>query len=293
MGKNIKKVPGLYFLALTCIMFASCSQGTLNTTKVTYQSVRKATPVNDKIPDDAKIAVFYSITANGAITPIVVNKTKEIMIIDQTMSFFVDSNGESKSYYDPTIRTTSTTDISSTTTGASLNLGAVGNALGIGGSIGALLPGINIGGSGTSGTSTTNTTYFADMPRVSLAPNSQGAMSKSYIISDVGKHSLKNSLNSYFASSIDESLCRFSVCISYSLDGGDTFDKIVTDFYVNAQIIENVNQKGKVNAALRQIYNRKPEALSEQWWLLYFVNNLPSAYNIYDSRQQGIIYDYK
>ncbi|MBQ9073538.1 MAG: hypothetical protein IJY30_03650, partial [Muribaculaceae bacterium] len=211
----------------------------------------------------------------------------------QTMSFFVDSNGESKSYYDPTIRTTSTTDISSTTTGASLNLGAVGNALGIGGSIGALLPGINIGGSGTSGTSTTNTTYFADMPRVSLAPNSQGAMSKSYIISDVGKHSLKNSLNSYFASSIDESLCRFSVCISYSLDGGDTFDKIVTDFYVNAQIIENVNQKGKVNAALRQIYNRKPEALSEQWWLLYFVNNLPSAYNIYDSRQQGIIYDYK
>lgn len=313
MVKKVPKIPHLVALLISCFLFASCSSVKLATTGVIYQSVRTDN-YKGEIPQDAKIAVLYSISGDGHITPIVVNKTDNIMIIDQTMSFFVNSDGNSTSYYDPTIKTTSKTDIASGTSGASVNLGAVAGAFGIGGAIGAALGGINVGGSETSGTSTTNTTYFADQPRISLSPRSRGAMSKSFNISNVGftprsnaiisnllAQSTKklepiatnNSRQSFFAKTRTESPIQFSICISYSLDNGETFEKIVTDFYVNAQIAEAITQKGRVNEALRKIFQHKPDAINEQWWVLHFSNNLPSANNIYDTEAQGLLYDYQ
>lgn len=292
MFKKTLKILHLIALLIPCIFISSCSLGTLNTSGVVYQSVRTDN-YKGKIPHDAKIAVLYSISSDGCITPVVVNKTDEIMIIDQTMSFFVNSNGTSISYYDPTIKTTSTTDIASGTSGASVNLGAVAGAFGVGGILGGILNGINVGETETSGTSTTNTTYFADQPRISLAPHSQGAMSKSFNISGVGITSVPLSKN-FFANTRKESPIQFSICISYSLDNGETFEKIVTDFYVNSQIVEPVMQKGQVNNALRKIYKNKPDAINEQWWVLHFRNNLPSTTNnVHDTELEGLLYDYQ
>jgi hypothetical protein len=77
------------------------------------------------------------------------------------------------------------------------------------------------------------------------------------------------------------------------LDNGENFDKIVTDFFISTQMVEAVTQKGKVNDALRRIYQNKPDALNEPWWMLHFINNIPSNSGVYDTETQGILYDYR
>ena len=168
-------------------------------------------------------------------------------------------------------------------------MGAVGGALGIGGTLGGLLSGINVGGSGTSGTSVSNTTYLADQPRISLAPKSNGAMSKRFHITGVGKRGLETRSGIHTNMTDQTTNCKFSVCISYSLDEGRTFKKIVTDFFVNSHIVIPVAINGRVNNALREIYTVKPDALNETWWLLHFKNNVPG----YNSLMQGMFYDYQ
>lgn len=276
-----------------CMLLASCGSTKLSTSSVGYQSVRTthAQPSQTSpIPDDAKIAVAYTIGGDGALTAVVYNRTSEIMTIDQTKSFFVNSDGKSVSYYDPTVRTTSVTDMSSVTKGASVNLGSIAGALGVGGTIGQIANGINLGGSGTSGTAETSTTYVADLPQVSLAPHSNGAMSKIFHINGIGASSLEGGAINQPTLTEDQSYCRFSVCISYSTDGGRSFDKIVTDFYANSKVIVPVTQKGRVNDALRQVYQSKQDAINEYWWLLNFNYNISGGYN---KRVQGILYDYK
>ena len=280
-------------LMFACMLLASCGSTKLSTSSVGYQSVRTthAQPSQTSpIPDDAKIAVAYTIGGDGALTAVVYNRTSEIMTIDQTKSFFVNSDGKSVSYYDPTVRTTSVTDMSSVTKGGSVNLGSIAGALGIGGTIGQIANGINLGGSGTSGTAETSTTYIADLPQVSLAPHSNGAMSKTFHITGIGASSLKGGAVNQPSLTKDQSYCRFSVCISYSTDGGQSFDKIVTDFYANSKVIVPVTQKGRVNDALRQVYQSKQDAINEYWWLLNFNYNISVGY---DKRVQGILYDYK
>lgn len=282
-------------LCIGGITLFSCSSQKLITQSVAYQSVRtrNAQPTTtNPIPDDAKIAIAYTISKTGNLTAIVYNRTSEIMTIDQTMSFFVNSNGQSMSYYDPTVRTTSTTDMSSATKGASVNLGAIAGAFGIGGAIGQIANGVNVGGSGTSGTAVTNTTYIADQPKVSIAPHGNGAMSKAFKITGIGMESLSGSM---IEPSIPEkqSYCTFSVCISYSTDGGNTFNKIITNFYANSKIIIPVSQHGRVNEALRQLWGTKTDAINEPWWILHFNNNIQNKQNAYNTEVKGILYDYQ
>lgn len=284
------------FYLIICVVFASCGSTKLSTNSVGYQSVRTthAQPSQTSpIPDDAKIAVAYSIGVDGALTAIVYNRTSEIMTIDQTKSFFVNSDGTSVSYYDPTVRTTSVTDMSSVTKGGSVNLGSIAGALGIGGTIGQLANGINLGGSGTSGTAETSTTYVADLPQVSLAPHSNGAMSKTFHVTGLGASSLGGSAVNQPSLTIEQSYCRFSVCISYSTDGGQTFDKLVTDFYANSKVVVPVIKHGQVNNALRQIYEQKLDAINEYWWLLNFDHTESMGTDRRAQRVQGILYDYK
>lgn len=287
------KYTSIIYCSLIGLLVTSCGSTKLTTSSVGYQSVRTlhAQPTQaSPIPNDAKIAVAYTIGSDGALTAVVFNRTSEIMTIDQTKSFFVNSNGKSVSYYDPTVRTTSVTDMSSVTKGASVNLGSIAGALGIGGTIGQLAGGINLGGSGTTGTAETSTTYVADLPQVSLAPHSNGAMSKSFRVIGLGTSSLDGNAVNQPSLTKEQSYCRFSVCISYSIDGGQTFEKIVTEFYANSKIIVPVNKYGKVNDALRQVYQSKQDAINEYWWLLIFNYNISKGYN---KRVQGILYDYK
>lgn len=287
----------ILLLCGTLFALTSCSTQKLVVDKVAYQSLHtthvQPTAINP-IPDEAKIAVVYTISDDGKLTAIVQNRTSEIMIIDQTLSFFVNSTGTSTSYYDPTIRTTSTSELASKTSGASVNLGSIAGALGIGGVAGTLLNGVNVGGSGTRGQEVTNATYIADQPRVSLAPKSSAAMSKVFQVFGLNKISAfhENDIKQLNLSP-DNSYCTFSVCISYSLDGGETFEKIVTDFYANSRIIMPVTNKGKVNDALRQIYSTKTDALHEPWWMLYFANNISPVFTTKDTLVKGVLYDYQ
>lgn len=281
------------FAVLMIALLVSCSAGTLQTTKVVYQSVRMSESKSSNIPETAKIFCAYAISEKGELTVIVHNCTHEIMVIDQTMSFFVNSNGQSTSYYDPTVRSTTSTSAVSNTTGATVNLGSVGSFLGIGGSIGNLLNGINVGSSESVGMTNSNTTFFTDQPRISLAPKSHGAMSKVFSITGIGKKYLANANGVKDGLSMPESYCKFSVCISYSLDGGNNFEKIVTNFYANSLVSVPVMKHGSINDALRKTFETKPDAINEPWWMLLFHNNLPAAENIYDTRVQGIFYDYQ
>lgn len=287
--KNSKLLLVLFGLAGT--LLASCSSSKLTVSHVGYQSVRTTFRQPIEIPEDAEILVLYGISENGVIVPVVNNRTSEIMIIDQTMSFFVNTDGQSTSYYDPTVRTTTSTDISTGTTGASVNLGAIGGALGIGGTLGGILNGINVGGSETSGTSITNTTILADQPRISLAPKGKGALSKSYTIKGIGKEAIKSVRGIEHNVAPNSATLKFSVCISYSIDGGNTFKKIVSDFYVNNNIIIPVESYGKVNDSLRNLFSTKPDAMDEPWWLLHFSNNVSAKKS--DTMIKGVLCDYQ
>lgn len=287
----MKQITNFILLVIISAMAMSCSLGRLTTKSVAYQSVRttNAQPTNESpIPADAKIAVAYLIDQNGALTVIVYNRTSEIMTIDQTKSFFINSAGKSISYYDPTVRTESTTDITSSTQGASVNLGVISNALGVGGIVGKLAQGINVGGAGTTGTSTTQTVTFADQPRISIGPYGNGAMSKIYIEPKLGFSFLQGAQpQSYVSLSERDTYCKFSVCISYSLDGEQTFDTITTDFYANSCVVAPVQSHGRVNDALRSVLLTKTDALNEYWYLLFFNSQLKSYMN------QGMLFDYK
>lgn len=289
MKKNHTTSMWLVLLGLVSILFASCSSSrTLTVSHIGYQSVRTTFRQPTEIPDDAEILVLYNISEDGEIVPIVNNRTSEIMIIDQTMSFFVNTDGQSTSYYDPTVRTTTSTDLSSGTTGASVNLGAIGGALGIGGTLGGILNGINVGGSNTSGSSISNTTIFADQPRISLAPKGKGALSKSFVVAGIGKAGVKNAGMTEANVAFTNASQKFSICISYSIDGGSSFKKIVSDFYVNNQIVIPVKSKNKVNDSLRELFTTKPDAMDEPWWILHVGNNVEDAS---DTMKQGLLYD--
>ena len=286
-----KLFPKAGAVALCSLFVVSCGLSKLTTNSVAYQSFRTvhAQPTSESpIPDEAKIAVSISFDIDGNIYVTVHNRTSEIMTIDQTRSFFVNSSGESTSYYDPTVRTTSVTDMSSSTNGASVNLGAVARVLGIGGPIGALASGINVGGSGTSGTSTTQMTYFSDMPRVSLGPHGSGQMSKVFKDRMIGKTLLGgNTARNYVEIPQDKSYCNIKICISYSLDGEKTFDTITTDIYANSWIESPVHSHGRVNDSLREVLLSKPDALNEYCYFLYFDSQIGSTI------KGGSMVDYK
>lgn len=82
---------------------------------------------------------------------------------------------------------------------------------------------------------------------------------------------------------------KFSICITYSLDGGNTFEKLITNFYMNSSF-STVVKNGNINDGFRQIYIKKPDALAEYWFLIHINNNMKIGYNTYT---QGFLIDYK
>lgn len=269
------------------LSLVSCTP-TRTVSKISYQSFRTTFAQPDKehpIPEEAEIVLMYDISDKGDVNVVVYNKTDEIMTIDQTKSFFVSSSGKSQSYFDPTIRTISQTNSSSTSRGTSVNLGAVANLLGVGGTVGSLLYGVNVGGGNTQGTSVTEVTQMADQPTVSLAPRSYAAMSKTFNEPKIGMDVM--STNAEMTHTTTH--CRFSFCISYSLDGGLTYKKLVTDFYSNSRIVVPVSKNEQLNDALREIYYIKPDAIYEPFYQLIFDDNLRREY-IYNYNQADAIY---
>ena len=269
-----RRMLSLALMFVSSMALFSCS--TVRTTCVGYQSIRTTYKQPTQVPEDAEIVVAFKITEEGEITPIVHNLTDEIMIIDNTKSFFVKWDGSSYSYYDPTVRTvTNTSTYGSSTTYASANSNVNATKTGVSQTV--------IGGSSTSNSvfTTTDVSTFVDQPTISLGPRGKGAMAHTYRIGKVGTGFIDANETKTFAETNitpKESYCKFSVTISYSTDNGRSFKKIVTDFYANSLLIQPVKKTGLrkpletyyVNDALREIYKAKPDLLDEQWFLLSF-----------------------
>ena len=81
------------------------------------------------------------------------NKTNDNIYIDLANSFKIDAQGDAKPDYSNKTYTVST----SSGSGGSLNVGAVTNTLGIGGAVGTLANGVNVGGGSTGGTTVSQT----------------------------------------------------------------------------------------------------------------------------------------
>ena len=97
------------------------------------------------LADYGKFAIQY--TSEGGVT--IINKSDSMMYIDMAESYYVN-NGTAQQLYTNSV----TTNFSSGSQGATVNLGSVTNALGVGGVVGTLAQGVNVGGSNTSGSST-------------------------------------------------------------------------------------------------------------------------------------------
>ena len=265
----------LNFILIICFcgIFTSCGIVRNKTNCVTYQSIRQkySQPTKEEpIPQEAKITVAYNISLTGELTAIVYNRTSEIMTIDQTQSFFVNSNGISTSYFDPTVKTISSTDLSSNTKGVSVNLGSIASAFGVGGIVGDIASGINVSGSGTKGQAVKEETLIADQPQVSVAPNSTTVMSKVFKIACLDNYKEESRRIITPLLELEESPYKFSVCISYSFDGGNTYDRILTEFYVDSYMNIPLKDGGLVNKALSEIEQNKPDMYNVPWYMLIF-----------------------
>lgn len=80
------------------------------------------------------------------------NKTNKTIYIDKGNCFKIMDDGSSYCYFDPSVQMTVN---SGTGSGASLNLGSVAGILGVGGAIGQLAGGVNVGGGKSQSLSTT------------------------------------------------------------------------------------------------------------------------------------------
>lgn len=117
---------------------------------------------DSSILEDDNLAMEYKVKQNineadehilsWTIAIEVKNKTNQTIYIDLGNSFMIRGNN-SEPYYIPSVTTTT----QGTTKGASVNLGGISNALGVGGVAGSVLGGVNVGGGTTS--QTTTTTY--------------------------------------------------------------------------------------------------------------------------------------
>lgn len=286
----------IHFIALgmLAVLMASCKPYLVS--NVAYQSVLNARPdLADAIPEDAVIATSYGITPNGNLIVVVRNLTDETMMIDKTKSFFVNSDGKSTSYYDPTVHTKTVTNINTGTRGASVNLGAIAGAFGVGGTVGNLLNGVNVSGSSTNGQYIANTQYDVDMPKVSIGPHGVITLDKQYHVAGLGckdMSSTKTIANTNIAPR--ESYANFGVTLTYSLDNENSWNQLTSELYANSRVVVPVRADGKrylVNDALRTVYATKPNALVEPWFLIHFISNYS---NIKDSYVNGLgLYDYQ
>lgn len=289
----------VFYIGIFIMLIVSCSSPTkLSVSSVSYQSLRNERwDILPEVPYDASIFVQHVISKDGELEVYVKNLTNEIMVIDRTMSFFVNTDGSSTSFYDPTIQMNTTTEVSSSTSGTSVNLGAVAGAVGVGGILGRALSGVNVGGASTEGLSVSNTVYDIDQPSVAIGPKGQIHMARVFQIEGVGtrflselasKNTSRQNLN-ISAESRSESIAKFSITITYSLDGGETTETITSDYFIDNLMTVYVNENGRTNEALRKIYSMKKDVFDESWYLIYFDTNIDAK----NSYLNGKLYDYK
>lgn len=265
------KIKLLTIFGVVALLQTSCSR--LMVSDVSYVSLRNEHPNQSA----AKIiSVKHNIDEEGKLVVDVFNESNEIMTIDRTKSFVV-IGGVSTPFYDPTIKTTTHQTSLSNTRGATVNAGMVANALGASSAVTRILSGVNVVDASTAGASMTKTEYSIDQPIVSIAPGGAIDMGRTFEVK-IGGDFLRELSTANTAKqdliqpsiSPQKSPIRFSVVITYSLDDGRTWDKIVSEYYMNSIFQSYVRTRGQVNTALRNILKSSDTLFSDNWYLLFF-----------------------
>ena len=294
------KLPNKFISILILLIgiLSSCAAPEyLGVSGVAYQSlqVKQTATVNQNtIPEDAKIAVFCAVDKDGNVDVFVENHTDQIMTIDRTKSFFQNRNCIAQMYYDPTVQTNTTSTTDGSGRGVGVNLGAVANAVGIGGILGVALSGVNVGSSRSSSVTNTNTTYVIDQPKVSIPPHGRISLGRTFQLQGVGKEFLQSAVEGSYSDvnnsfNVDNSYAFANICVSYSIDEEKTYQFIENHLYASSLLIGKVKYTGKVNDALRSIYINKPNALTESWYLLYFASAKKKRDNNHKVSQQLLL----
>ena len=112
---------------------------------------------DNSILSDSHISVcfskIYSYDVVVGYAILVQNKSDETVYIDLANSFKISDKGISTPYYSNKTYTVN----KSSGAGGSINVGAVANAIGVGGTVGTLASGLNVGGGTSSGATVTET----------------------------------------------------------------------------------------------------------------------------------------
>lgn len=269
------------FLGMLLVLFNACaSKNYIIPQGVAYRSIHatNGTTIESEIPDTAKIIVKCWLDPmknhTGRVSVFIQNNTDEVMVIDKAKSFFRNADGISQMYWDTEVKTHTTSSTTGGSKGLSVNLGSL---TGIG-----MLSGVNVGGGTSSANTNTNTTYDIDQQMISIAPHSGKNIGR-YFYVDAERFCYqfpsviaeqKNAFTMMSFTPKNSSL-NFGVSITYSLDNGQTFDRIDNDFYANSLIVSRPRQEGQFNEAVREIYVRKQDALQEPWYQLFFYSKHP------------------
>lgn len=105
---------------------------------------------------------------------IIRNKTSRTIYVDKASCFAVSSSGTTKTYFDS--QEYVVTEGKNSSSGASVNLGSVANALGVGGVVGTLANGVSVGGD--KGTFNAVTTMHKDNSILTIPPHASVALSQ-------------------------------------------------------------------------------------------------------------------
>ena len=124
------------------------------------------------IIEDDNIKAEYKITQSfiqfsNTLQTTLKNKTNRVLYIDLGNTFIM-RGGEATPYYIPS----STSKETGSSKGGSVNLGGIGNALGVGGAAGGILNGVNVGG----GTSKSSSTTIYAQRIIAIPPKSEKAL---------------------------------------------------------------------------------------------------------------------
>ena len=199
------------------------------------------------------------------------NKTNLPIIVDLMNTFRSDSDGTSRTYYDAS-ETTSVT--SGEGTGASVNLGAVGSAIGIGGPVNTILSGISVGG----GNSQSVTTTYSNDRYVIIPPKGSASIStwKSVVQSSRGSTDSKKWIK------YGERFCNAKTRIwnYYTNNKGKFITCPDSDSYYDE--INDYNNFGpltdEINIGERRFFNPQDTPLRKDYSILYYIDACATHY---------------
>lgn len=126
--------------------------------------------------EDANVKVV--IAFEGTAKLVVYNKTDQVIYVDKENTFAY-TNNVPENLFKNTVQTTG----KSSNSGATVNMGSVASALGIGGALGTLASGVNVGG----GSGTTSSTMTYEKRILSIAPEATAILYEWNPVEDLGK----------------------------------------------------------------------------------------------------------